>query len=207
MPPRKGQTHAVASFEKDGEIWQIGCATTVEWIQAGTTGGLTIQSAIPPAFESYATIVLPEEPGTPRGLLARRQDEALLALLKRHTKAQPWWLGYLETGASDVVFWDAPRVLLYASWQYVVVQAGPEQAATWRPSEAWGENWKNSELPDLMFPVDRAWLLSTLWDDAWSCLGGSAALISDLLADPVLRPRSRRVDPTQDATPPGYTAY
>jgi hypothetical protein len=62
-------------------------------------------------------------------VLVPEHDRALLSLLQRHTLAQPWWLGYLETGASDVVFYDAPKVKLYWSWDYVLVGAGPEQAA------------------------------------------------------------------------------
>jgi hypothetical protein len=54
-----------------------------------------------------------------------------------------------------------------------------------------------------MFPEDRSWLVSSLWDDDWACIGGPAALIDDLLADPVLAPNVRRVDTRQDATPPG----
>jgi hypothetical protein len=42
-------------------------------------------------------------------VLVPEHDRALLSLLQRHTLAQPWWLGYLETGASDVVFYDAPK--------------------------------------------------------------------------------------------------
>jgi hypothetical protein len=29
--------------------------------------------------------------------------------LKAHTATQPWWLGYLDTGAHDIVFDTAPR--------------------------------------------------------------------------------------------------
>ena len=45
---------------------------------------------------------------------------------------QPWWLGQIDTGADDIVFPDAPKVTLYSEWHYVLVEAGPEQAATWR---------------------------------------------------------------------------
>jgi hypothetical protein len=31
------------------------------------------------------------------------------------------------------------------------------------------------------FPGDRSWLLSTLWDDDWTCTGGSSALIDGFL--------------------------
>jgi hypothetical protein len=136
----------------------------------------------------------------------QRQDLALVELLRRHTPQQPWWLGYLDTGASDIVFWDAPMVRLYTGWRYVLIEAGPEQAASWRPSPGGQSNWKSTELPDLLFPEAHGWLVSTLWDDDWSCIGGSEALIADLLRDPALAPHAHRVAVGQDATPPGHAA-
>jgi hypothetical protein len=60
----------------------------------------------------------------------------------------------------------------------------------------------------LMFPADRSWLFSSLWDDDWTCIGGSRALVDVFLAHPDLRDRVREVDPSvEDATPPGHTAY
>lgn len=116
----------------------------------------------------------------------------MLELLTGHTAGQPWWLGYLDTGADDVVFADAPRVTLYAGWEYLLVEAGPRQAASWRTSDA-GTFWKEA-LPNLMFPADRSWLVSTLWDDEWTCIGGRAALVEDLLHDPELGPQARQVE-------------
>ena len=107
----------------------------------------------------------------------------LLSVLSAHTKPQPWWLGFLETGASDVVLDDAPRVHVYSGWNYVLVQAGPHEARTWRSDEG---RWYTA-LPELMFPADQSWLVSSLWDDAWACVGGSADLISALLVEPELR--------------------
>lgn len=46
----------------------------------------------------------------------------------------------------------------------MLVQAGPQQAASWRPVDG-RYNWKSTELPELMFPVNRSWLVSCLWDD------------------------------------------
>ena len=191
---------------KDGVAWHIGSDGDVAWIRENTRGGVAISSAIPAVFDDYATLTHPGELGVPRDHADEgEQDRALLALLSASTPFQPWWLGYLETGASDVVFWDAPKVTLYAGWQYVLVQAGPEQAGSWRPTAGW-RNWKSTELPELMFPADRSWLISTLWDDDWTCLGGPAPLIADLLADRTLGKRARRVTVDQDATPPGHTA-
>ena len=90
---------------KDGSTWRIGTETEVAWIANGTSPGLTITSAIPPVFEAYATVVIPEEPGD-RG----RRDRVVLALLTEHSAGQPWWLGYLDTGRDDIVFPAAPKV-------------------------------------------------------------------------------------------------
>jgi hypothetical protein len=126
----------------------------------------------------------------------------VLAVLSPRTAAQPWWLGYLETGiGAETIFYDVPTVTLYSDWQYVLIEAGCEQAGSWRAE--WGR-WKGM-LPDLMFPADRTWLVSTLWDDRWACIGGSRRLIDAFLAHPDLRHRVRMVDPlVTDVTPPGH---
>ncbi len=192
---------------KDGRVWRIGSECDVQWIRDGTVVGRQITSAIPPVFADYATLVQPGKSGVPRDVCdEHRHDLALVELLRRHTQRQPWWLGYLDTGASDIVFWNAPKVMLYSGWSYVLIEAGPDQAATWRPAAGGQSNWKSAELPELMFAEDRAWLVSTLWDDDWSCIGGSEALIAELLQDPVLGPHARRVAVGEDAAPPDHAA-
>ena len=91
---------------------------------------------------------------------------------------------------------------LYSGWHYVLAEAGPQQAATWR---RWGDwsFWKGA-LPNLMFPADRSWLVSTLWDDDWTCIGGPASLVDRFLSHPDLQ--ARPVVLGQDATPPGHRA-
>jgi hypothetical protein len=96
----------------------------------------------------------------------------VIELLTERTEEQPWWLGYLDTGASDVVFPYAPRATVYCGYGYVLVEAGPQQAASWRDTSF---NWA---LPDLMFPADRSWLVSTMWDDGWTSIGASEHLVS-----------------------------
>jgi hypothetical protein len=183
---------------KDGESWRIGTGAEVAWIVGGVATGLAITSAIPPVYEAYATIVIPEEPGE-----RRRRDSALLTLLSEHPAARPWWLGYLDTGNDDIVFPDVPKVDVYQrAWRYVLAEAGPGQAAAWRQGEPWA--FSKGVLPDLMFPADRSWLFSTLWDDDWSCIGGPAALVDRLLRHPHLEARSVALG--QDATPPGHQA-
>ncbi|MGA8017159.1 MAG: hypothetical protein WCB85_14720 [Candidatus Dormiibacterota bacterium] len=177
-------------------MWRIGTDTEVAWIANGTSRGRTITAAIPPIFEAYATVVLP-----PGGEGQDEHDLAVLALLSEQSAGQPWWLGYLDTGGNDIVFTDAPKVTLYAGWPYVVVEAGPQQAAEWRQSGRW--SFKGA-LPDLIFPADRSWLLSTLRDDDWSCIGGPAGLVNGFLSDAHLQ--ARPVALGDDATPPGHQA-
>jgi hypothetical protein len=181
---------------RDGARWRIGTAADIAWIASSTTVDATITSAIPAVFDAYATLVLPGD--FPDQL---PHDEALLSTLRRYAGGH-WWLGYLDTGADDVVFPEAPRVSLYSGWPYVLVQAGPEQAATWRRWEA-GSFWSGG-LPNLMFPADHSWLVSTLWDDDWTCVGGPASLVEDLLTHPELRSCGRLVGPGENATPPGH---
>ena len=188
----------MVSQERDGSTWSIGTAAEVAWIALGTSTGLTITAAIPPVFEAYATIVRPD---TGEGQAAH--DRAVLALLSEHSASQPWWLGYLDTGADDVVFPRAPMVTLYAGWHYVLVEAGSEQAASWRQSDL-GSFWKGAS-PNLLFPADRSWLVSTLWDDDWTCIGGPAELVEKFVRQPGLQ--GRPVVLGQDATPPGHQAF
>jgi hypothetical protein len=74
-------------------------------------------------------------------------------LIEQTAADQPWWLGYLDTGSHDVVFNNAPKVTLYAGWQYVLVEAGPKQADTWRTGHP---RSSRGTLPDLIFPADRS---------------------------------------------------
>jgi hypothetical protein len=189
---------------KDGVAWAVGGQVEVDWITEAIGSGPQVTTAIPALYGAYATLTNVGEPDVPRDLgLERRQDLALVDQLRRHSGEMRWWLGYLDTGASDIVFWDAPKVTAYRGWKYVLVLAGPDQAARWRPAPGGTPSWKSTELPALMFPDDRSWLVSFLWDDDWACIGGSEALVGDLLGDPVLAPNARRVDTEQDATPPG----
>jgi hypothetical protein len=188
---------------KDGRKWRIGSETEVQWIEEKTEGGVRITSGIPPVFDAYATLELSGKTKKhSRSRPSERHDDGVLSVLVEYTAAQPWWLGYLDTGSSNIVFHDAPKVKLYAGWEYVLVEAGPEQARVWR-----GEDRKGY-LPDLIFPADRSWLISTLWDDDWTCIGGPRELVNAFLANAELRDRVHEVDPSiEDATPPGHLAF
>jgi hypothetical protein len=107
---------------KDGSAWRIGTDADVAWIARGTSPGRTITAAIPPIFEAYATIVLPD---SDEG--RERHDRAVLALLTEQSTSQRWWLGYLDTGADDIVFPGAPMVTLYPGWHYVLAERDPSR--------------------------------------------------------------------------------
>ena len=119
-------------------------------------------------------------------------QERLVEVLSSYGSSS-WWLGYLDTGASDVVFDHIPGVRLYVKWPYKLVKAGAAEALSWRVF-----------LPDLIFPDDHSWCLSTGWDDTWTSLGGPVPMIDALVADPVTAARPVGVD--QDATPPAHFA-
>jgi hypothetical protein len=186
----------MVSRARDGSTWRIGTDAEVAWIAAGTSIGQTITAAVPAVFEAYATVPVPD------GEEREAKDRALLTLLAEQSPDQPWWLGYLDTGVDDLVFPDAPKVTLYTGWPYVLVEAGPDQAAAWRPDD--GRAFGTGDLPNLMFPADHSWLVSTLWDDDWTCIGGPAGLVDRLLRHPGLRVRPVALG--QDATPPGHEA-
>jgi hypothetical protein len=179
---------------RDGRAWRIGTEADVAWITSSTPRGRAITSAIPPVFEAYATVVFPETAEA-----WDRHARAILTLLSEQSTDQRWWLGYLDTGAHDIVFPDAPKVTMYAGWHYVLVEAGPAQATTWRRSGPWP-----GPLPNVLFPADHSWLVSTLWDDDWTCIGGPVELISRFACHPDLE--ARLVALGEDATPPGHQA-
>ena len=174
-------------------VWRFGSDAEIAWIKKATPRGLTITSAIPPVFAAYATVVEPE-----LDVEAARCLRLMLEVLRDESHDQRWWLGYLDTGADDVVFPDAPHTKLYSGWEYVLVHAGPDEAMAWR------QDATSRIGPDLLFPDDRSWLMSRLWDDDWRCLGGPVALVDRLHGVPDLE--LRRVQPDEDATPPGHVA-
>jgi hypothetical protein len=179
---------------RDGRAWRIGTQTDVAWIIEGTKGGRGIGAAVPALFSSYATVWDSNEDS----VTTTTHEHALIAHLSAHTTAQrSWWLGFLDTGAHDIVFADAPRVTLYWDWHYVLVEAGPAQALSWRTGHM---RSGHGTLPDLMFPADRSWLVSALWDDEWTCVGGPQQLIDSLERDALVH--ATAVQPDENPRPP-----
>lgn len=168
-----------------------GGSEAVDWITTATRRDRTVISAIPPGFDRYATIAIPETDDA-----KTVADVALVEVLQSHTTDQRWWLGYLDTGVAALV--PAPKVSVYVGWPYALHQAESHEALSARTS-ADSTPW-HSALPELIFPADRSWLVSTMWDDDWRCVGGPAALLDALVARVELAVRI--VSPDEDATPP-----
>jgi hypothetical protein len=95
---------------KDGRTWRIGRGAEIAWIDENTPSGLAITAAIPPVFDAFATLELPGT-GNHRAASSReewehldkdsdRHDAGVLAVLSEHSDPQPWWLGYLDSGAT-----------------------------------------------------------------------------------------------------------
>ncbi len=180
---------------KDGRTWLIGTEAEFAWIASGTSVGTTITAAIPPVFAAYATFHELDESHI------AAHESAVVRELAGRSGDQPWWLGFLDTGVHDVVFEDVRKVTLYEGWHYVLVEAGPSQALSWRSGHMRAPHGYGA-LPDLMFPADRSWLVSALWDDTWTCVGGPAELIAGLQQDPDVRARVVPLD--ELAMPPGH---
>jgi hypothetical protein len=132
-----------------GRAWRVGRDAEIAWIEENTSSGLRITSAIPPVFEVYATLELPGTGNQPAASSTEaweqldkdwdRHDAGVLAVLSEHSEPQSWWLGYLDSGATDLIFDGVRRVRFYADWPYVLVETGPEQARAWRD-----DCWKGS---------------------------------------------------------------
>ena len=95
-----GEPNRFVVRTKYGRAWHIGSQDEVDWINDGTSVGKAITTAIPAVFEAYATVDLPvnwEE-------AQADHDAAVVEVLRERSDQRPWWLGYLDTGADDVVF-------------------------------------------------------------------------------------------------------
>jgi hypothetical protein len=147
------------------------------WIRRDSRLGPTIRSAIPSGFDVYAVLDLVDE----------RADAALLAVLAPNGTdlLVAGWIVKSEPASGD-------EHLLYANWPYRLRRA---TAAELRAAVA-GEDG----FPDLLFPRDHAWIVSTLWDDAWRSIGADAPTALELER---ALPAMDRVDPDADLATTG----
>jgi hypothetical protein len=119
------------------------------------------------------------------GTLHPADADALAAALARHTSTPERCWFCMWDGWGPVIFDDGPKVELPGR-DYVLF-VGPLAAL---PSLMGAQD---DHSPNLWWPADRAWCVATEIDLAWTYVGGSAALVSDVLANPRLeaQPASR----------------
>jgi hypothetical protein len=70
-----------------------------------------------------------------------------------------------------------------------LADAGEWGAARWSSGAP-----RDINSPNLMWPADHAWFVTTSIEGTWSGVGGSAALVDDLLRDPRLEVVRQRYD-------------
>lgn len=133
-----------------------------------------------------------------QGLLPRDQLAALLEVLANHTTTRDscWmclWEGYgWVSGMSSARFdpdpplptWPAEartaaRVLL--NREYLLLHGTLASALALEGED--DPNWQLAQSPNLFWPDDRAWVVSTEIDDLSSLVAGGAQLVADLLAN------------------------
>lgn len=88
---------------------------------------------------------------------------------------------------------DGPR--LVANEADHLLFAGPlAKAGRWGAADYAPDVPRHINSPNLMWPADHRWFVTTSIDNTWTGVGGSAALIHDLLADDRLEVVSTRYD-------------
>ena len=173
------------------------------WIDVASWSGIGVVPGI-----DFPDIALPEHvpsgvepwPGeAPQvGTLHPVYADALAAVLARHTSTPDrCWFCTWE-GWGSVVFDDGPRVELPGRNYALFV--GPLAAL---PSLM---DAQDDHSPNLWWPDDRAWCVATEIDLAWTYVGGSAALISDVLANPRLEAQPASPNDNHHRRPPQWLA-
>lgn len=87
---------------------------------------------------------------------------------------------------------DGP--LLSTDHEYFLFGGRLAEAGEWGQAEYSFGVPRSINSPSLMWPADHAWFVTTNIDGTWTGVGGPAALISDLLAEPRLEVVRQRYD-------------
>jgi hypothetical protein len=132
------------------------------------------------------------------GTLHRADAEALTTILALHTSSPErcWFCTWEGWGA--LVFDDGPRVELPG--RNYALSVGPLAAL---PSLI---DAQKDYSPNLWWPDDRAWCVATEIDLAWTYVGGSRALVNDVLAHPGVETQPAAPDDNHHQQPPGWLA-
>lgn len=152
----------------------------VAWISRGTARGMSIRSAIPDGFDVYGLLDLDDE--------ARPIEDSLLNAL------QPEPDEVLVAGwivRSDRMTEPGDEHTLYSGWLY--------RCRHVQRTDLLGRPARDG-FPDLLFPPDHRWIVSTLWDDSWRSVGVTATQALEIAR---LLPGFEPIDPTTDISTTG----
>jgi hypothetical protein len=165
--------------------WKDSHGTDVSWSQVAAWSGKTIHPLV--QFHAIAAPTSGRElgprpwSGEPReGTLSPRQVDALARLARKHTTTPDacWfclWEGYGYTAPGVTKDWRSlsrKRVTPNPQRAYLLFTGSVGDAVGWEDG------------PNLWWPDERAWCVASEIDHPYSYVGGSDALIKELLADP-----------------------
>jgi hypothetical protein len=92
----------------------------------------------------------------------------------------------------------APRVSI-PNRSYLLFTGPLAEAGQWGAADLVPGRPRRISSPNLMWPADHAWFVASEIDQPWTGIGGSAALIDDLLSNEGLD-----VEPTELSEHPPY---
>ncbi|KAA1397528.1 hypothetical protein [Aeromicrobium ginsengisoli] len=87
---------------------------------------------------------------------------------------------------------EGPKVTFFHD--YLLFGGALAEAGEWGATSYGHAISRDINSPNLMWPADRAWFVTTNIESTWTGVGGTAALIGDLLADPRLEVVRMRYD-------------
>lgn len=130
----------------------------VDWLRLNNGAAGTLGYAIPGYFAVYGAMNLPDEiAATEDRLLDALAPESGEELIAGWIDRGPW---PPPAGDEHVIYWD---------WKYRLRRV---QSSDLRGLPGEGERC----FPDLLFPINRSWLVSMLWDDSWRSIGATRAV-------------------------------
>ena len=170
----------------------------------------------PSGFEHYGRLFHPLQPGgvetDPEDLVNVEGDleeshlRRLVGVLARHTGTSDdcffaLWEGFGMIHGSPSVGVGDPEIQIPPSFppevmagprvaipnrRYLLIRGALRDVGDWGSADLLPGQPRRINSPNLVWPADQAWLVATEIDQPWTGVGGSAALLEDLLADPVL---------------------
>jgi hypothetical protein len=173
-------------------LWRFegAIAPTVRWADVAHELGTDVQPTLewPDLIARYEQ--LPEHDktgdwdGSPSiGSLPGIQTQALAEILNQQTQAELWYFAIWEGWAQlDLTLSRAPRVEFPGRGMYLL--SGSADDADTDFSD--GNMLSSYHSPNLWWPSDRAWIVSTDIDDMVTFVGGTQSCIEAVLSDPRL---------------------